>query len=604
MSSKLTVSVRVDNDRICVTEPAAIVSGGKNYYELSAVFTGDWDGLSKELTLSVNDGPCYALPLTQAENDSRTAAAVIPEALLTEDGFLTLGAVGRDGGNIRITTDTARLKVLAGTVTGADVPPLPRNVWEKYVDEQIGDAIKSTMLPDDAVTEPKLADKAVSADKLQAGSVTQPKIQDGAVTEGKIRDGSVSESKLSADLLAKLSSLGGAGDVGFNFKGDLKKITLQEEGGAFASEFNAIWALDGRQSGTVVISSETKEKSTVVYGGLAAGAAYRFAEDGDIPLSVRYKEGKEAEFKWINVKFGDVWKYCGLSMKGDLDFVEEIGLSPNDTDTDFKWEYLGNVATADDLKAAIDDSVTYAECARTYLLRHSERGWEEVGFDGSPKSFSASSIAKGSVLRFLDKGTFEHRGYDGLYSETESVSVGDEWRFNGFVNFGDEFDNPIGEDWDYLGNAAPSRRVRHYVGGTVDASASCECVAKKLFILTFDADDAVFGAPYSAPMYCLDSADGGSNIDWPSDDIVIAGVSGQGMFVLGGGVASRYRVVAATSASEAGAALERLISGGGASFGLWFETLCYYFDKSTGLAYTANGQAYLRNAYAVGSEEG
>ena len=196
MSSKLTVSVRVDNDRICVTEPAAIVSGGKNYYELSAVFTGDWDGLSKELTLSVNDGPCYALPLTQAENDSRTAAAVIPEALLTEDGFLTLGAVGRDGGNIRITTDTARLKVLAGTVTGADVPPLPRNVWEKYVDEQIGDAIKSTMLPDDAVTEPKLADKAVSADKLQAGSVTQPKIQDGAVTEGKIRDGAVTTAKI------------------------------------------------------------------------------------------------------------------------------------------------------------------------------------------------------------------------------------------------------------------------------------------------------------------------------------------------------------------------------------------------------------------------
>ena len=304
-------------------------------------------------------------------------------------------------------------------------------------------------IADGTVGTQQISDKAVNADKLQAGSVTQPKIKDGAVTEGKIADKAVSRNKLSDELWEQLSGLFGSGGSGiFDFKGNLKKEDFVSEGMDVGR--NGIWALNSNTP--VVISSETGDPNPILYENvLEDGAIYRFAEDGDIPLSVRYNAAPE--FTWRNVKRGDLYRYNGYSVFGDPDFVEALSLG--DEDANFKWEYLGNYATLEDLESAVISSQkAVALKNRTFLLRNkpSSIEWEEVHYGGSVNDFSKGSYIQGAILRFIEDGSFDHLDAGGMYT-TDTVSAGDEWRYNGLTSYG--------EDWQYLGMAAPDRTIEH-----------------------------------------------------------------------------------------------------------------------------------------------
>ncbi len=123
----MTINIRIDNDNLTINEPAAIVSGSKNYYRLQAVFTSDWDGLSRYVVF-----PTQECSVAMTEDDS----VLVPEAIIAESGVLTFGLIGMDGeGNLRITTNYVRLRILSGAREIHALPPSPADdaTWESYI---------------------------------------------------------------------------------------------------------------------------------------------------------------------------------------------------------------------------------------------------------------------------------------------------------------------------------------------------------------------------------------------------------------------------------------------------------------------------------------
>ncbi len=125
----MTISIRIDNDTLTVSEPCSIVSGSKNYYELRAAFTSDWNGLSKYVIF-----PSEQCSTAMTAEDS----AIVPEALTAKSGILIFGLIGLDsGGNLRIATNYVRLRILEGACEIDAAPPSPDDsaTWESYIGE-------------------------------------------------------------------------------------------------------------------------------------------------------------------------------------------------------------------------------------------------------------------------------------------------------------------------------------------------------------------------------------------------------------------------------------------------------------------------------------
>lgn len=210
----MIIDIEVKYDRVSLSEnplDTKIVSGSKNYYILSAYFqTDDWDGLNRAAVIRANSGAWYGVEMVEG-GDPQLYTAVIPEAIVAEAGYMDIGILGKDGDELRITTDILRIKILPGVSEGNSVPPLPDAGWEKYLAQKVDDVlegidwkahideifpISTDDIADGAVTEAKLDTEAVSTNHLQDGSVSSRKIADGAVSELKISNSAVTEEKL------------------------------------------------------------------------------------------------------------------------------------------------------------------------------------------------------------------------------------------------------------------------------------------------------------------------------------------------------------------------------------------------------------------------
>ncbi len=122
----MIIQLRIDNDTLTVNDPNAIVSGSKNYYRLQASFTPDWNGLSKYVVF----------PAEECSVAMSGDAATVPEAIVAESGILTFGLIGLDGdGNLRVTTNYVRLRILEGAREIHALPPSPSDdaTWEGYI---------------------------------------------------------------------------------------------------------------------------------------------------------------------------------------------------------------------------------------------------------------------------------------------------------------------------------------------------------------------------------------------------------------------------------------------------------------------------------------
>lgn len=163
----MVINLRIDNDALSVLNPSSIVSGSKNYYCLNAVFTADWDGLSRYVIF-----PDYDCSINMDDEGS----AVLPESLISKSGILTFGLIGKDAeGNLRISTNYVRLRILEGASEADALPPLPDegSAWEGYIAE---------------VTEEYISAEGVV--KNNAASVTNGRIAVFDGTTGKIiKDG-------------------------------------------------------------------------------------------------------------------------------------------------------------------------------------------------------------------------------------------------------------------------------------------------------------------------------------------------------------------------------------------------------------------------------
>ncbi len=124
----MTINIRIDNDALSILNPTAIVSGSKNYYGLNAVFTADWDALSKYVIF-----PKQACSVAMSGD-----CAVLPESLIAEAGVLPFGILGYDsGGELRISTNVAKLRILGGVNEADADPPSPDDeaTWDSYIGE-------------------------------------------------------------------------------------------------------------------------------------------------------------------------------------------------------------------------------------------------------------------------------------------------------------------------------------------------------------------------------------------------------------------------------------------------------------------------------------
>lgn len=133
----MIIRIRIDNDNLSINEPNTIVSGSKNYYELQAAFSPEWDGLSKYVIFPTEE-------CSVAMADDR---AVLPESIIAESGVLTFGLIGIDGnGDLRISTNYVRLRILEGARELHALPPSPDAdaTWEGYIGSRIKEMLANT----------------------------------------------------------------------------------------------------------------------------------------------------------------------------------------------------------------------------------------------------------------------------------------------------------------------------------------------------------------------------------------------------------------------------------------------------------------------------
>lgn len=135
----MNIELRADNNLLSIYSPASIIGGSKNYYSLKAIFTNDWDNLTRYVVF-----PNEACSIVMDVD----GGAVLPETLTAEGGILKFGIIGVDSEeNLRIATNYVRLRVIEGAKK-ADAPPPPPPVsdaWEEYVRDVI-DQVQSQQL--------------------------------------------------------------------------------------------------------------------------------------------------------------------------------------------------------------------------------------------------------------------------------------------------------------------------------------------------------------------------------------------------------------------------------------------------------------------------
>lgn len=134
----MTINLRIDHDSLSVSGSSCIVSGSKNYYNVSGVFTPDWDELERFLVLSADGKSFFSVQMTLSEEDSRYGA-VLPESLIGESGTLLMGIIGKEQENIRICTNLEKIKIIQGASEADSCPPAPAEDggWSKYLHGEI-----------------------------------------------------------------------------------------------------------------------------------------------------------------------------------------------------------------------------------------------------------------------------------------------------------------------------------------------------------------------------------------------------------------------------------------------------------------------------------
>ena len=125
----MIIDIEIKNDRVILPgDPGdtVIVSGGRNYYVLSGMFSSDWDDLSKYVVMRVNQvTPWYGFAMTQG-GDPQLYTVTIPEALTFRAGRLDFGFIGKNEGEARISTALRHLRIVPRRARDRRGSPLPR----------------------------------------------------------------------------------------------------------------------------------------------------------------------------------------------------------------------------------------------------------------------------------------------------------------------------------------------------------------------------------------------------------------------------------------------------------------------------------------------
>lgn len=104
-----------------------IVSGTRNYYKIEGNFSSDWDGAKKYAVFPDFE---YSVALDGLD------CCVIPEEFIEKCGVIRIGFIGyENSGNVRICTNYASIRIIAGATEADTLPPVPEknSPWEEYI---------------------------------------------------------------------------------------------------------------------------------------------------------------------------------------------------------------------------------------------------------------------------------------------------------------------------------------------------------------------------------------------------------------------------------------------------------------------------------------